>query len=111
MTVYISGGITDVPDFKERFKKAEEHLRDLGFNVINPAGLQDNVLTGDFDYSFYINLCLLLVELSDCIYMLDGWDKSDGAKEERRNAELVMKEIITEQEEREKGEMVWMKCY
>ena len=28
MTVYISGGITDVPDFKDRFKKAENHLRE-----------------------------------------------------------------------------------
>ena len=47
MTVYISGAITDVPDFKDRFKEAEKHLRELGFNVINPAGLQDNVTVGD----------------------------------------------------------------
>ena len=33
MTVFISGGITDVPDFKERIKEAEKHLRWRGFNV------------------------------------------------------------------------------
>ena len=41
MTVFISGGITDVPDFEEKFREAEKHLMELGFNVINPAGLQD----------------------------------------------------------------------
>ena len=34
MTVFISGGITDVPDFKEKFKAAEKHLREQGFNAI-----------------------------------------------------------------------------
>ena len=34
MTVYISGGITDVPDFKERFKKAARHLRGYGADAI-----------------------------------------------------------------------------
>lgn len=112
MTVYISGGITGVPNFKEKFRKAERHLRETGFDVINPSGLKDNVLIGGFDYGAYMNICLLLLEAAaDCIYLLDGWEKSDGAKEEKRYAERCMKEVITEQEEREKGEMVWMKCF
>lgn len=111
MTVYISGGITDVPNYKEKFKKAENHLRELGFNVINPAGLKDNVLIGNFSYGDYINICLLLLQSSDCVYALDGWEESDGANIERRNAETSMIPIVTALEEREKGEMVWMKCY
>lgn len=111
MTVYISGGISGVPDYKSKFKKAEEHILNLGFKAINPAGLKGNVMAGDFDYGDFMNMCLLMLETADCVYALDGWEKSDGAKEERRNAEILMKEIVTEAEEREKGEMVWMKCY
>ena len=111
MTVYISGGITGVPDYKEKFKRAERHLIELGFNVINPAGLEDHVMIGKFEYGDYLNMCLLMLETADCIYLLDGWENSDGAKEEARNAGILMKEVITEAEEREKGDMVWMKCY
>ena len=35
--VYISGGITDVPNFEENFQKAEDELRAAGYAVINPA--------------------------------------------------------------------------
>nr|WP_315104212.1 DUF4406 domain-containing protein [uncultured Catonella sp.] len=111
MTVYISGGISNVPDFKEKFKAAEKHIRGLGFNVINPAGLKDNVMVGDFGYADYMNICLFLLESADCVYMLNGWERSEGAKTERKSAEISMIPIVTEQEEREKGEMVWIKCY
>lgn len=110
MTVYISGGITDVPDFKERFKNAERHLRGLGFNVINPAGLQDNVTIGDFTHYDYMNFCIGLLELSDCIYFLDNWEQSDGAKTEMRQARLLNKKIVKEDEERIAGKRVWSGC-
>ena len=110
MTVYISGGITDVPDFKERFKKAERHLRGLGFNVINPAGLQDNVTIGDFTHYDYMNFCIGLLELSDCVYFLDNWEQSDGAKTEMRQTRLLNKKIVKEDEERTAGKRVWSGC-
>ena len=110
MTVYISGGITDVPDFKERFKKAERHLRGLGFNVINPAGLQDNVTIGDFTHYDYMNFCIGLLELSDCVYFLDNWEQSDGSKSEMQQARLLNKKIVKEDEERIAGKRVWSGC-
>ena len=110
MTVYISGGITDVPDFKERFKKAERHLRELGFNVINPAGLQDNVTIGDFTHYDYMNFCIGLLELSDCVYFLDNWEQSDGSKSEMQQARLLNKKIVKEDEERIAGKRVWSGC-
>ncbi len=50
MTVYISGGITNVRNFKDKFKAAEKHLLKLGFNVINPAELQGSVMHGEFKH-------------------------------------------------------------
>ena len=110
MTVYISGGITDVPDFKERFKKAEKHLTGLGFNVINPAGLQDNVTIGDFTHYDYMNFCIGLLELSDCVYFLDNWEQSDGAKSEMQQARLLKMKRVKEDEERIAGKRVWNGC-
>lgn len=110
MTVYISGGITDVPDFKDRFKKAENHLRELGFNVINPAGLQDNVTVGDFTHSDYMDICVALLELSDCAYFLDNWESSGGATAEFQHAQMIGIITITQDLERIMGERIWEKC-
>lgn len=107
MTVYISGGITNIPDFKERFKKAEKHLRGLGFNVINPAALQGNVMIGEFKNGEYMDICVPLLSLSDCIYLLDGWQESEGAKREVRQSRVFGLSIVTQRAEKEKGEAVW----
>lgn len=109
MTVFISGGITDVPDFKEKFKSAEKHLRELGFNVINPSGLQDNVTVGDFTHYDYMNICVALLELSDCVYFLDGWENSDGSNNEFEYAGKMDIPRITQDEERIMGARVWEK--
>ena len=37
MKLYIAGPITGVPDYEERFKKAEEDLKAMGHTVINPV--------------------------------------------------------------------------
>ena len=107
MTVYISGAITDAPDFKDRFKEAEKHLRGLGFNVINPAGLQDNVTIGDFTHYDYMNICVALIELTDCVYFLDGWENSDGSKDEYNYACNIGIPTVTQDEERIMGEEIW----
>lgn len=37
MKVYIAGSITNNQSYKEQFKSAEEHLKSLGCDVINPV--------------------------------------------------------------------------
>ena len=106
MKVYISGGITNVPNFKERFKSAETHLRGLGFNVINPAEL-NNVMLGEFKHGEYRATCIPLLSLSDCIYLLDGWQESEGVKREVRQSRVFGLSIVTQRAEKEKGEAVW----
>lgn len=77
MRIYISGPITNVPDFKEKFAKAERKLKAEYPDavIINPTVLSDLPLT----YDEYMELDLRLLDMCGAIYMLDGWEKSKGA--------------------------------
>lgn len=46
MKIYIAGPITGIPDYKERFAKAEAELKAKGHAVMNPAALPEG-----FEYS------------------------------------------------------------
>ena len=107
MTVYISGGITNVRNFKDKFKAAEKHLLKLGFNVINPAELQGSVMHEEFKHGEYMDICIPLLSLSNCIYLLNGWQESEGAKREIRQARVFGLSIVTQRAEEEKGRAIW----
>lgn len=90
--IYISGAITDNPNYKEEFAKAEEFLSDgKGWEVINPA---KNVCSS---YKEYIDVGLMQLMECDAIYMLDnGWELSKGASLELEYAKAVGLRIIYE---------------
>ena len=79
-TVYISGPITGVENYLFNFNKAEEYLKGLGYNVINPAKF--NSILPELDYEQYMKVDFALLDLCDSIYMLDGWRDSKGANRE-----------------------------
>lgn len=77
MRIYISGGITNVPDYWERFMRAEEKLTALGYEVINPARV--NAELPPMEWEEYMSMSLLMLSMADGIYMTSGWKNSRGA--------------------------------
>ena len=91
--VYISGAITGVPTFREDFLTRANILTSLGYKIINPAELK--TVLPDADWKLCMEFSLLLLEKANCISMLDGWEKSKGAKIELGNALQKDYEVIT----------------
>lgn len=93
MRIYISGGISNIPDYKERFKKAEEFLTSQGYKAINPTVLDAFPL----NYEEYMDLDLALIDICGAMYMLKDWEKSCGANREYGYA--LAKDLIILKEE------------
>ena len=90
--VYISGAITDNPNYKEEFAKAEELLKMLGHEVVNPTRISGAVEY--FDYADFMITSLMLLKKCDTIYFLPSWTKSDGSKIEKKVAQKLGMKII-----------------
>lgn len=99
--IYISGGITGVPDFREKFAVAVQEVMLLGHTPISPlevcmeASLKEGV---DSWRSFMIaDLRALLA--CEGIYMLRNWADSKGARLEHLVAAGLELEIIYQPED------------
>jgi len=81
MNIYISGRMTGLPDYNyPAFFRAEERLRQMGHNPINPARV--NWLPGmTYDEIIATDLAIIATT-ADALYMLPQWFLSMGAMQE-----------------------------
>lgn len=85
MRIYISGAMTGISDYAERFERAEAYLRD-GYGpeaeIINPARVLAP-LPETTTWGQYMDIALNALRGCDMIYILMGWECSIGAQIER----------------------------
>jgi nucleoside 2-deoxyribosyltransferase len=89
--IYIAGPMTGIPEYNyPAFNELAEHLREAGWDVVNPAELCTHQMTWA--------QCMRadIKALVDCthIYMLDGWRQSKGAKLEHAIATALGMTVI-----------------
>lgn len=85
--IYISGAITNDPNYLEHFAKAEAKIKADGHDVFNPC-----CIPNIFSYDEFIKIDLAALDCCDGIYMLKGWRESKGANIELQHA--IDKRII-----------------
>lgn len=87
--IFISVPMSGLEDFnREAFYAAEAMLTDSGHAVLNPAWLPDGMSEED-----YMTICLVMLEKSEIVYMLKGWENSSGACIEHALAIKIGKQI------------------
>jgi hypothetical protein len=108
--IYIAGPMRGVPWFNFlAFNRAKEVLQEQGWEVISPAdmdieegfnpftlppGWDWNVVPDDFSFDDAVQRDLDAIAQCDAIYMLDGWEKSKGAKAELAVAQWRGLEVL-----------------
>lgn len=81
--VYISGGITDVPNYSSRFWHASAMVYAAGARwVFNPAAM----FPVGWSWEKYMRIDLAVMAEADVVVMLPGWRDSRGACLERDTA-------------------------
>lgn len=89
MRVFLSGKISDDPDYKAKFKKAQKALEAKGCVVLSPA-----ILPLGFEYEAYMRICFAMLDECDAICLLPDWGESAGARREQMYANVSNKKIF-----------------
>jgi len=81
--VYISGQITGIENYVEKFNTSQIALEMDGYEAVNPCTLPHD---HDKSYESYMKEDIKALLECDFIFMLYGWRNSKGARFERHTA-------------------------
>lgn len=84
MKVYISGPITGTHDAWDRFDTMARRVKKYGHDAINPYYIGEAFPDGT--HLQIMAVCLTLMSFADAILLMDGWEDSEGARQEYRKA-------------------------
>lgn len=78
MIIYMSGPITNVLDYEQKFADAESAIKKRypDYEVINPTMIK---LPSICTHKDYMAIDFMLLDLADVVCMLPGWELSKGA--------------------------------
>lgn len=88
MVVFISGPISGVDDYKQKFAEVEDKLTKLGNIVLNPTSINPNL-----PYEDLMRICFKMIDIADVVYFMTGWASSKGAMREYYYASAHQKPI------------------
>lgn len=92
--VYVAGGISKVENFNyNNFMRVKEILESYGWEVHTPFDLD---LPKNLPWDLYMHYCLPKMLMCPHVYMLNGWEDSDGACMEHQIAVALKKRIFYE---------------
>lgn len=92
--VYISGKVSGLSEkvYKNNFNSAELYLTGLGYDAVNPVS---EVTIPNGTWEDYMRRDIKLLCDCDYIYLIDGWEDSDGASLEKLIADnLGIKQLV-----------------
>ncbi|WP_182027521.1 DUF4406 domain-containing protein [Vibrio rotiferianus] len=93
--IYIAGPVSGLPEFnRHNFHLADTLLTKAGNVVLNPAMLPDGLSQPE-----YMDICCAMVRCADTLFMLDDWERSDGAMAEYHLAKKLGKSILFQGED------------
>ena len=92
MVIFISGPMTGYPNYnREAFYAAEKRLTIEGDIVLSPAYLPEGLTDAE-----YLHICKAYIDVSEGIYLLEGYENSKGSIEELRYAEYKRLKVYKE---------------
>ena len=103
MKVYISGPISGAIAYPQSFEKASEYLRDLGYDIVDPTTIDPpSEDTKGTTWDYYMREGIKRLMDCDRIYMLEGWENSEGARLEQMIALQLRMSCVYEVEDIER---------
>lgn len=91
MKIYVAGKISYYPEFKDHFGREVKKLQDAGHTVLDPSTLPAGLTQQE-----YMSICCSMVFVADALYMLNGWEDSQGACVEHNLALKSGKQVFYE---------------